>query len=72
VILTRAFIFQVVDKLQTGEPVVIGLILRRYDVSQPLIFFRIFLRGVLRSSPRSERSSLHLMVHYVRFVLLMC
>lgn len=38
--LTRAFILQVVDKLPTGEPVVIGLILRRYVVSQLCDFFR--------------------------------
>lgn len=36
----RAFTVQVVDKVvQTGEPVVIGLILRRYVVSHLLASF---------------------------------
>lgn len=47
--LTRGSILQVVDKLESGEPVVTGLILRRYDDSHLLNVCAMFFRDIWRS-----------------------
>ena len=64
VTLIREPTLQVVDKLPTGEPVVIGLILRRYVVSHLLVF--LLSRQCLAFFLHGQTAS-HMM-HYLHFV----